>query len=117
MTENGEVVGRKRRSSQEVQRLVTEFESSGLRQSEFCRKEGLGLGTLRRQLKRRQLGKWETNHSGRLVRVELAQRNRELNSPVRSGLEVVLSNGRKIAVWPDFDSGTLQRLVGALEKV
>jgi len=27
------------------------------------------------------------------------------------------SNGRKIAVWPDFDSGTLERLVGALEKV
>ena len=36
----------------EVQRLVREFESSGLGQSEFCRKEGLALSTLRRQLKR-----------------------------------------------------------------
>ena len=98
MTENGEVVGRKRRGSQEVQRLVTEFESSGLRQREFCRKQGLALSTLRRQLKRRKLGKCETNHSGPLVRVKLARRNRGLKSPARSGLEVVLSNGRRIEV-------------------
>ena len=117
MTENGKVVGRKRRSSQEVQRLVREFECSGLRVSEFCRKQGLAASTLRRQLRRRQLGKCETNHSGALVRVEVARRNQGLKSPVRSALEVVLSNGRKIAVWPDFDSGTLERLVGALEKV
>jgi hypothetical protein len=40
MTENGEVVVRKRRNSQEVQRLLTEFESSGLGQSESCRNQG-----------------------------------------------------------------------------
>jgi transposase-like protein len=117
MTENGEVVVRKRRSSEEVRRLVTEFESSGLGQNEFCRKEGLALSTLRRQLKRRQAGKCQSAAGRGLVRVELARRNRELKSPERCGLEVVLSNGRKIAVWPDFDLGTLERLVGVLEKV
>jgi hypothetical protein len=63
------------------------------------------------------VGKCETNHGSRLVRVELARRNRELSGAARCALEVVLSGGRKIAVWSDFDSGTLERLIGALEKV
>jgi len=63
------------------------------------------------------VGKCETNHGSRLVRVELARRNRELSGAARRALEVMLSGGRKIAVWPDFDSGTLERLIGALEKV
>jgi hypothetical protein len=38
MTENHEIPARKRRSSEEIKRLVQEFEASGLRQREFCRK-------------------------------------------------------------------------------
>ena len=53
MTESEEVSGRKRRSSAEIQRLVTEFQSSGLRQNEFCRNHGLSLSSLQRQLKKR----------------------------------------------------------------
>jgi len=41
MTESEEVKIRKRRSSQEIKRVVTEFETSGLRQCEFCYKHGL----------------------------------------------------------------------------
>ena len=51
MTESEEVSGRKRRSSAEIKRLVTEFQSSGLRQNEFCRNHGLALSSLQRQLK------------------------------------------------------------------
>jgi hypothetical protein len=51
MTENQEVPGRKRRSSEEIKRLVAEFEASGLRQREFCRNHGLALSSLQRQLK------------------------------------------------------------------
>jgi hypothetical protein len=54
MTESEEVRVRKRHSSQEIRRLVTEFESSGLRQVEFCNKHGLALSTLQRGLKRRR---------------------------------------------------------------
>jgi hypothetical protein len=43
MTGNEEIPGRKRRSSQEIQRLVLEFEASGSRQNEFCRNHGLAL--------------------------------------------------------------------------
>jgi hypothetical protein len=41
MIESQEVSGRKRRSREEIQRLMMEFESSGLQKNEFCR-ERLG---------------------------------------------------------------------------
>jgi hypothetical protein len=41
MTEIGEVSVRKRRSRQEIKRLVAEFETSGLRRGEFCQKHNL----------------------------------------------------------------------------
>jgi len=51
MTGNQVVSGRERRSREEIQRLTMEFESSGLRQNEFCRKHGLALSTVQRQLR------------------------------------------------------------------
>jgi len=51
MTEIGEVGVRKRRRRQEIKRLVREFETSGLRRSEFCQKHNLAPGTLQRGLK------------------------------------------------------------------
>jgi hypothetical protein len=55
MTEIEEVGVRKRRSRQEIKRLVTEFETSELRRSEFCHKHSLALGTLQRGLKRQMV--------------------------------------------------------------
>jgi len=55
MTEIGEVSVRKRRSRQEIKQLVAEFETSGLRRSEFCHKHNLALGTLQRGLRRRRV--------------------------------------------------------------
>jgi hypothetical protein len=55
MTENQEVPGRKRRSSEEVKRLVVEFEAIGLRQNEFYCNHGFALITLQRQPKKASL--------------------------------------------------------------
>jgi hypothetical protein len=97
---------------------VMEFVSSGMRRSEFCRSRGLSLSTLSRHLKKQR---WErksraASSGGALVPVELAA----LRSPTRHepscGLAVVLSRGRRIEVCPDFDTNTLERLVGILER-
>ena len=93
MTGNQEVPGRRRRSSEEVKRLVLEFEASGLRQNEFCRNHGLALSTLRRQLKKRRLDKAEPKQGGRLVAVELAKKLWDDNSRPACALEVVLPRG------------------------
>jgi hypothetical protein len=117
MTENQEVPGRKRRRSEEIERLVVEFEASGLRQNEFCRNHGLALSTLQRQLKKRRLGKGGAKEGSRLVAVELARKNQDENSRPACALEVAVFSGRRIEVWPDFDSETLERLIHVLERV
>jgi hypothetical protein len=116
MTENQEVSGRRRRSGEEIKRLVLEFEASGLRQNEFCRNHGLALSTLQRQLKRRRSDKSEVKKVGRFVAVELAGKKPSENSRSGSALEVVLSGGRRIEVRPGFDAPTLEGLIVLLER-
>jgi hypothetical protein len=116
MNENQEVHGRKRRSSEEVQRLVLEFKASGLRRKEFCQARGMALTTLRRHLKNRCLDEGGKKTGSRLAAVELAKRDRNAHAEEASAaLEVVLSSGRRIAVRQRFDSATLGRLVKVLE--
>ena len=116
MTENQEGPGRKRRSGEEINRLVLEFEASGLRQSEFCRNHGLALSTLQRQLKKRRLNKDKPKEGSRFVAVKLAGREPNGNSRPHSALEVVLSRGRRIEVRPGFDAPTLEGLIAVLER-
>jgi hypothetical protein len=116
MIENQEVPRRKRRSGEEIKRLVLEFEASGLRQNEFCRNHGLALSTLQRQLKRRRLDKSEAKEVSRFVAVELARKESNGNSLSSSALEVVLCGGRRIEVRPGFDVPTLEGLIAVLER-
>ena len=109
---------RRRRTREEIQQLVAEFVSSGMRRTEFCRSRGLSFGTLNRHLKKQR---WKrksrrASSSGRLVPVELAARKSSTQQEPSCGLAVVLSGGRRIEVHPDFDTNTLERLVSALEQ-
>jgi|ERR1019366_7061810 hypothetical protein len=109
----------KRRTRAEVQQLVAEFVSSGMRRSEFCRSRGLSLGTLHRHLEKQR---WKrksraASSAGRLVPVELAARKSPAQHELSCGLAVVLSGGRRIEVHLDFDTNTFKRLVSALERV
>src|ERR1035437_3661030 len=115
---NGEqrVAARRRRTRAEIQQLVAEFVSSGMRRSEFCRCRGLSLGTLGRHLKKRR---WKTKKSiaradGQLVPVELAIGKSASENGSSCGVVVVLSGGRRIEVQRDFDEHTFERLVSVL---
>jgi hypothetical protein len=115
MNENQEGGARKRRSSEEVKRLVVEFEASGLRRDEFCRTRGMALSTLRRHLKKHGTGEARVKRGSRLVAVELSAREANSNPRTVCALEVVLSSGRRIEVRREFDSATLGRVVKVLE--
>ena len=86
----------RRRSRQEVDRLVAEYESSGLSRLEFCRERGVGLSTLDRYRTRR---KGQPQAGGNAL------------------LAVVLRGGRRVEVGRGFDAGTLEQLVHVLEGV
>ena len=116
MNENQEVQLRRRRSREEINRLVVEYEASGSRVSDFCRNHDLKPSVLQRHLKKRRLGKVEPSEVKRLVPVALVGTKRHGTAPSECALEVVLSSGRRIEVRPQFDSGTLERLLHVLEE-
>jgi hypothetical protein len=114
MTDEHGVVRKRRRTAVEIQRIVSEFGNSGLNRSQFCRRQGLTLGTLNRYLGRMQGERPDSASNGGLVAVEL--RGMKLTQEREaSGLVVVLSGGRRIEVGAAFDAVTLQRLVQTLE--
>jgi hypothetical protein len=118
MTIEKKLLAPKRRTRAEVQQLVTEFVSSGMRRGEFCRTRGLSLSTLSRHLKTQR---WKRKSlaacsADRLVSVELADKKSPTQHEPSCRLAVVLSGGRRIEVLPDFDRNSLERLVSALER-
>jgi hypothetical protein len=119
MSGEQKVSATKRRTRAEVQQLVAEFMSSGMRRSEFCRSRGLSFGTLNRRLKKQRWNRKSRAASsvGRLVPVELAAKKSPTQHEASCGLVVVLSGERRIEVHPDFDANTFERLVSALERV
>jgi hypothetical protein len=121
MNEKQKVSTRRRRTREEIQQLVAEFVSSGMRRTDFCRSRGLSFGTLNRHLKKQR---WKrkskkassTSRFGRLMPVELAARKSPKQHEPSSGLAVVLPGGRRIEVHADFDMNAFERLVSALER-
>jgi hypothetical protein len=109
----------KRRTRAEVQQLVAEFVSSGLRRSEFCESRGLSFNTLDRHLKKLRLKRMrkQISSAAGLVPVELAAMKSPRQCDPGCGLAVVLPGGRRIEVHPDFATSTFERLVGILERV
>ena len=112
MTEPEEVKPRRRRTWQEVHRLVGEFGTSGLSRGEFCRIHGIRLSTLQRGLKRERT---EPSDGKRLVRVKVIGGNGTADREGPCAMAVVLAKGRRIELRRDFDAAQLRRVVEALE--
>jgi transposase-like protein len=116
MNTSEEMVPRRRRTREAVQRLVSEFKAGGLPASEFCRRHGLASSTLRRHLKPAGAERAAAQAGVRFVAVKVnGTVPASKKAPLPAGLEVVLVNSRRIAVAPGFDAVTLGQLVRALE--
>src|ERR1700687_3076602 len=100
MTAKTKLSAPKRRTRAEVQQLVAEFVSSGMRRSEFCRSRSLSFGTLNRHLKKRRCKRRRRPDSsaGRLVKVELATKKSPTQQEPSCGLAVVLRGAHRIEV-------------------
>jgi hypothetical protein len=98
-----------RRSREEAERLVRDFEQGGMTRTAFCQARGIAPHTL--DYYRHKHRSREHPGAGQLVAVELVGR-----LPARgSHLRVELANGRRIAVDEGFDAMLLKRLIAALE--
>lgn len=105
----------RRRSRQEVEQVVAEYESSGLSRIEFCRERGVALSTLGRYRSRQQ--RQASAGSNALLAVEVCGRASTPIGATGSALAVVLRSGRRIEVGRGFDTGALEQLVRVLEGV
>ncbi len=104
-----------RRSRAEADRLVLEFEQSGMTRTAFCRTQGVSAQTLD-YYRRMRRGKAEA--APRLVPVELvgASGGSSLGVPSQGArLHVELANGRQIVVEEGFSAALLKSVVAALE--
>ncbi len=104
-------IKRRRRGVAEIARLLAEYETSGMGQTEFCRSRQLGHGTLSGYLRQHpQQGRTPAERN-RLVPVEVCGGRPATGSP----LTIVLSAGQRIEVGHGFDTPTLRQLLSALE--
>jgi hypothetical protein len=118
MDSNRVVTVLRRRSRAEAERLVSEFEQSGLRRKEFCAAHGLSVHTLDAWRKRIA----ESGSNEKIVPVEIVEERRasvysmQAGSVARNGqFRVVLAQGIRIEVEPGFDAAELRRLITALD--
>jgi hypothetical protein len=109
MRDASTVVEGRRRSHAEAERLVRDFEQSGLRRKAFCETRGVALHTLDYYRARHRTRRVAAAAQD-LLPVDL------ISAPSWGcGLRVELANGRRIVVEAGFDVSVLKQLVAALE--
>ena len=116
MSEAGSV--RMRRTRVEVEKLVAEYEASGLTRDGFCQQRGLSVAALDKY--RRRVQKWARLGSGPMLPVEVVSSTAQGSNCTVGGdgvLVVESRSGRRIEVGRGFDAETLQRLLTILDKV
>jgi hypothetical protein len=97
------------RNANEVERIIADFERSGMRRREYCERHGMALPTLdwyRRRVR-------ASRSSAHLVPVKIE--NRASPSPATGvasqGFTLVLGNGRRIETGWNFNEDAMARLI------
>lgn len=96
----------RRRTTEEIQKIVEDLQASGLSHREFSQQAGIKLSTLGRyaRLARR------SERPKQLVRVRL-----DALQETEAGFVLTLANGRRIASGWGFPEAVLTRLIRAAE--
>lgn len=105
---------RRRRSREEIGRLITDFRASGLSQRRFALSRGVNPVTLGYWLRQGQRSPTEPDSGHALVPVRVREGRYPSwsQSPV---IEVVLRNGRTLRVPLELEEARLARLVELLD--
>jgi hypothetical protein len=98
-----------------VEKLVAEYDASGLTRDVFCQQRGLSVVTLDKY--RRRVQKWARSGAGPMLPVEVVLSTGSNCAARGYGVLVVESrSGRRIEVGCGFDAETLERLLTILDK-
>lgn len=98
-----------------MEKLVAEYDASGLTRDVFCQQRGLSVVTLDKY--RRRVQKWARSGAGPMLPVEVVLSTGSNCAARGYGVLVVESrSGRRIEVGRGFDAETLERLLTILDK-
>lgn len=102
--------------------LLNDFRRSGLTQAEFCHLRDISLHSFRKRLYSPRPSQAHSpdarpaaTAAPHFVPVTILPDPNPPISPSPSRIELVLADGRRIAVAPGFDADTLRRLLAVLE--
>jgi hypothetical protein len=119
-------MARVRRSAAEWVEWIDQWHASGLSLPAFCEQNRLNFGTMSGwvykqnhkgalEKARREAGVQDPPTAAAFVPVQVIEIEPEQPSLGRSGVEVVIGEGRRIALEAGFDAETLRRVVAVLE--
>ncbi len=102
--------------------LLNDFRRSGLTQAEFCRRRQISLHSFRKHLYQPQPPQTASSDDRPAAPADqpvlpvtiLPEPTPSITGPP-AHLELILPNGRRIAVAPGFDPQTLRRLIATVE--
>ena len=97
------------RNAEEAEKIVIDFEHSGLSRREYCERSGIALPTLDWYRRRVQAG----CHAVNLARVRVAgpAKSAAARGAAKDGFALVLGNGCRIETGWGFDEKDLTRLI------
>ena len=103
--------------------LLNDYRRSGLTQAEFCERRGISIHSFRKRLYRVSTPKpTPANHlssdgtTSGFLPVTILPDPIPATAVSRQPIELLLGNGRRIAVAPGFDPHTLRQLIALVEE-
>jgi len=106
----------RRRTREQWRELVEGWPRSGLTQQAYCERHGVASGSLQRWREvfrqARARGHDQTAEAVRLVPVQWVDAPAAVVTP----LILVLADGQRLEIAPDFDTATLKRVLAVLQE-
>jgi hypothetical protein len=103
--------------------IVSDFRRSGLTQADFCRQRNISLASFRYHFYKPLSPKPAPSDARssatadhHFLPVTILPDPIQASTASQPHLELILSNGRRIAVAPGFDTQTLRRLIAVVEE-
>jgi len=102
--------------------LLKDFRRSGLTQAEFCQRRGISIHSFRKRLYQAPAPKpapanpLSFDAAAHFLPVTILPDPIHATAASRQPLELLLNNGRRIAVAPGFDPQTLRQLIAVVEE-
>ena len=97
------------RTAEEVERIIIDFERSGLSRREYCERSGIALPTLDWYRRRVQAGRNAVNLAR--VKVEGPARSAAAVGGAKDGFTLTLGNGCRIECSWNFDESQFAKLI------